>query len=227
MIRRIAWSLYGRYAWDQNQNHQVTESVRARILAALDESRRSAGAFVLDAGCGTGYYAAGIRDAGYRVLGVDYAGGMINKARAKFGNLDSLRFEKADLSRALPYPDSTFDHIVSVSVLQSVPDPVFTLREFRRILKPEGTIVITHTPRPDGQQVAVDQDGGGRPGSVVKRSRISGILLRAKSAAERKGFSSYWTLGELKAILARGGLTVSKTEFVCSIIILTARSGSE
>lgn len=222
-MKKIAWSLYGRYAWDQNQNYRVTESVRARILTALDESRRSAGKYVLDAGCGTGYYAAGIRDAGFQVLAVDYARGMINKARAKFGSQDSLCFEKVDLSKVLPYPDMTFDHVVSVSVLQSVPDPVFTLREFRRILKPEGTMVITHTPRPDGRQLAVDQDGSGLAGPAAKKSFFSAILLRIKSAAERRGFSSYWALGELKEILGRSGLAVLKTEFVCSIIIITAK----
>ena len=223
LIRRIAWSMYGRYAWDQNQNYKVTESVRARILAALNENRRSTAENVLDAGCGTGNYAASIRVAGFQVLAVDYARGMIKKARKKFGNQDSLRFEKVDLSKAFPFPDSTFNHIVCVSVLQSVPDPVFILQEFRRILKPEGTLVITHTPRPDGHQMAVDQDGSGRPGTSAKKGNFSGILLRAKSAAERRGFSNYWALGDLKEILTRSGLTIIKTEFVCSIIIIMAK----
>lgn len=202
----------------------MTESVCARILAALNENRRSTGENILDAGCGTGYYAARIRDAGFQVRAVDCVNGMIKKAQSKFGTKDSLQFEKVDLSRALPYLDSTFNHTVSVSVLQSVPDPHFMLHEFRRVLKPEGTIVTTHTPKPDAHQISVDQNGSGYTDPTAKKSNLSTILLRVKSAAERKGFSNLWTLGELKEIFARSGLMVMKTEFVCSIIIITAKS---
>ena len=81
-----------------------------------------------------------------------------------------LQFERTDLAKVLPYQDAAFDHIVSVSVLQSVPDPVFTLQEFRRILKPEGLVIITHSPKPDTHHIPLKQHVGRQSGHASKKT---------------------------------------------------------
>ncbi len=43
----------------------------------------------------------------------------------------------------LPYPDKFFDVIYMITVTGEIPDPVRTLREFRRVLKPAGTLAIS------------------------------------------------------------------------------------
>ena len=45
-------------------------------------------------------------------------------------------------ARLLPYPASTFDAAYLVTVLGEVPDPAAALRELRRVLKPEGRLLI-------------------------------------------------------------------------------------
>ncbi|TAE30932.1 MAG: class I SAM-dependent methyltransferase [Candidatus Kapaibacterium sp.] len=44
---------------------------------------------------------------------------------------------------ALPYPDAFFDIAYSVSVIEHIPDPLPTMREMVRVLKPGGTLILT------------------------------------------------------------------------------------
>ncbi|MEZ4293521.1 MAG: methyltransferase domain-containing protein [Polyangiaceae bacterium] len=56
-------------------------------------------------------------------------------------------------SDALPFPDSTFDAVVSTLVLCSVPDPARSLAEMRRVLRPAGKLIylehVAAEDRPD------------------------------------------------------------------------------
>ena len=58
------------------------------------------------------------------------------------------RSRAGNLSSPLPFPDATFDRILSINVLYALPDPDFTMRELLRVLKPNGVIVVT-SPAPE------------------------------------------------------------------------------
>lgn len=57
-------------------------------------------------------------------------------------------------AETLPYPDATFDHVVSSLVFCSVNDQVQVLREIRRVLKPGGTLHMVEHVRPQTRWVA-------------------------------------------------------------------------
>lgn len=57
-------------------------------------------------------------------------------------------------AETLPYPDATFDHVVSSLVFCSVNDQVQVLREIRRVLKPSGTLHMVEHVRPRTPWVA-------------------------------------------------------------------------
>lgn len=57
-------------------------------------------------------------------------------------------------AETLPYPDATFDHVVSSLVFCSVNDQVQVLREIRRVLKPSGTLHMVEHVRPRTHWVA-------------------------------------------------------------------------
>mgnify|MGYP003466422549 CR=1 FL=1 len=98
------------------------------------------GASVLDIGCGPGTITAEFADrvAPGRVVGVDAAAAVIERAAAQFDR-PNLQFMVGD-AYALPFDDDSFDVVHAHQVLQHVSDPVAVLREMRRVAKPGGVV---------------------------------------------------------------------------------------
>ena len=73
-------------------------------------------------------------------MGVDFNSAYIAYARDR-GRFANLSFERGDL-RALNFADASFDVIWSRFVLYFLPSPEDAIREFRRILRPGGEVVV-------------------------------------------------------------------------------------
>jgi ubiquinone/menaquinone biosynthesis C-methylase UbiE len=97
---------------------------------------------VLDAGCGTGVMGLLFAEMGHQVTGVDLSEGMLSKAREK-ANEQNLPFElgKADAEH-LPFHDRTFDVVVTRHLLWTLPHPGLALKEWHRVLKEGGRLLI-------------------------------------------------------------------------------------
>jgi ubiquinone/menaquinone biosynthesis C-methylase UbiE len=93
----------------------------------------------LDAACGTGRHAGFLVSLGHTVVGFDESPEMLAVARAK---VPEARFREADLS-ALPVPGSSVDLVVCALALSHVPDLDRALREFVRVLRPGGHLVLS------------------------------------------------------------------------------------
>jgi ubiquinone/menaquinone biosynthesis C-methylase UbiE len=93
----------------------------------------------LDAACGTGRHAAELAALGHRVIGVDTTEAMLEVARAKVPDADFRRGALEDL----PLGDESVDVITCALALTHVPDLTPVLREFRRVLRPGGTAVLS------------------------------------------------------------------------------------
>ncbi|WP_284748158.1 class I SAM-dependent methyltransferase [Amycolatopsis sp. RTGN1] len=89
----------------------------------------------LDVGCGTGALTSAALDAGdpAEVVGVDPSEGFLTTARASVTD-PRASFEVAD-ARELPFPDDSFDVVVSGLVLNFVPDPVRAAAEIARVTR--------------------------------------------------------------------------------------------
>jgi malonyl-CoA O-methyltransferase len=117
-------------------------------LLALEEPEADhalgdvAGLELLDVGTGTGRHALRLAARGAHVTAIDFSENMLAKARAKKG-ADRVRFENHDVTQRLPYPDASFDRVLSALVLEHVPDVAAFLRELGRVTRPDGRIVIT------------------------------------------------------------------------------------
>lgn len=55
----------------------------------------------------------------------------------------NLTLSSADLNRKLPLPDSTADVVIALAVIEHLDKPRTFLREIRRILKPNGLVLLT------------------------------------------------------------------------------------
>lgn len=101
---------------------------------------------VLDYGCGSGYGSSHIARTAGSVEGVDVADDAIEYARGQFP-ADNLRFSAIDPQAGLPFPDSSFDTVLSFQVFEHVEDTVHYLSEARRVLVPGGTLVLVTPDR--------------------------------------------------------------------------------
>lgn len=108
-----------------------------------------AGSYVLEAGCGTGSQTIIIagQNPDCSFLSIDISPPSLATARARIRETlgkageSQITFEQGDITR-LSYPDGTFDHIFICFVLEHLTDPVAALKEFRRVLKPGGSITV-------------------------------------------------------------------------------------
>ncbi|HET6582884.1 MAG TPA: class I SAM-dependent methyltransferase [Nannocystaceae bacterium] len=97
---------------------------------------------VCDLGCGTGRHTAWLANAGARVTALDFSPGMISRARAKAG-WEHVHFVQHDLTEPLPLPGAAFDRVLSSLVVDHIPDLVAFFGECRRIVKPDGLVVVS------------------------------------------------------------------------------------
>jgi ubiquinone/menaquinone biosynthesis C-methylase UbiE len=93
---------------------------------------------ILELGCGTGNDAARLAREGYTLTAIDLSTEAIAQARAKFGS--GINFLVADMARPLPFPDRSFDAVMSNVAVHMFPDGVTrsVFAEVARVVRPEG-----------------------------------------------------------------------------------------
>lgn len=157
-------------------------------------ARLAPGESVLDVGCGTGALAiaAGkqVGRAG-EVCGVDPSPEMVARARRKAAKAGvAVRFETA-AAQALPFPDATFDAVLSCLVLHHVSE----------VGRPQAIGEISRVLKPGGSFLAIDF------GSSGKRTR-QGVLHRLHGRLHRLRGHADFDLEELTPALESEALEV-------------------
>ncbi len=123
------------------------------------------------------------------------------KMLAQTLGLDNYTAEYQD-ARQLTYPDNSFDLVYSISVIEHIPDQgdMQALQEFRRVLKPGGTLVIEVPYRRKGKDVFRNTDSKGAPAEseqFYERYYDAGTLAERLLSApglklDRKAILSEW-----------------------------------
>jgi ubiquinone/menaquinone biosynthesis C-methylase UbiE len=113
----------------------------------VELARLQAGDTVLDAGTGTGMaaFAAAMKVGRQgRVIGVDIGEEILEEARRKLYALPhpSISFFYGDMEQ-LEFPDNAFDAVLSASSLFFLADMSAGLKEYQRVLKPNGTVAVS------------------------------------------------------------------------------------
>lgn len=119
-----------------NRDNKVPQMIGSRgshswILRTLEQLPRGK---ALDAPTGRGAIAKAMKELGYEVYCADIDPGLY---------AGEFPFERVDLNGPLPYQDAFFDVVVCANALHRIANFRFALKEFGRVLKPGGTLLIS------------------------------------------------------------------------------------
>lgn len=98
---------------------------------------------ILDVACGTGELERRVMEIhpAQAIVGVDITEAMLSRARTKLAAYPHVVFYQAD-SAALPFPDASFDCVVTSSAFHYMRNPERVLSEFARVLTPNGRLIL-------------------------------------------------------------------------------------
>ncbi len=186
-VREIAYEHWHRYAW-------ATQLVKGRR--------------VLDAACGEGYGSYLLSREADHVTGVDIDEQAIEHAARRYPGRN-IEFRQADCT-ALPLADDAVDVVVSFETLEHLAEQDQLLAEFRRVLRPEGFLLISS---PDKKTYS-DETGYDNPFHVreLYRDQFEALLERHFPAFRLFGqklmfVSALWSLdgaGEGESLMIDG-----------------------
>ena len=143
----------------------------------VELARLEPGQTVLDVGCGTGTLAiASKRRVGMAgtVHGIDASPEMIDRARRKVAKAGVDVAFQTGIVEALPFPDASFDAVMSTLMLHHLPRPVREqcAREMRRVVKPGGRVLAVDFATParerKGLLARLHRHGFMRLGDIVE-----------------------------------------------------------
>jgi ubiquinone/menaquinone biosynthesis C-methylase UbiE len=150
-----AFRAFERTGWDETApRYQQTFGLctSQAVPFLLDEAHVASGVRVLDLACGPGYAATAAVARGAIAAGLDLVGGMISRAKLPCPAAD---FREGDAG-ALPWPDASFNAVVSNFGVNHFPDVERALGEVMRVLAPGGRLAFTvweSNDRCEGQQL--------------------------------------------------------------------------
>ncbi|MFY9928138.1 MAG: class I SAM-dependent methyltransferase [Streptosporangiaceae bacterium] len=146
--------------------------------AALAREAAGSPRSILDVGCGPGYlllHLAADFPQAERLTGLDAAPAMIKKANAATPPGDGRLAFTVGVAERLPYPDHSFDLVVSTTSFDHWADQQAGLRECARVLTPGGHLVLADLFSP----LLIPTQVGTRRGKARTRARATRLLAAA------------------------------------------------
>jgi len=140
-----------RATWAAGDYNQIAQGIQAVADHVVRSGRIRAGERVLDVACGTGNTALMARARGAAVTGLDLTPELLAVAqkRAAEEGYGDITWKVGD-AEDLPFPDGTFDVVVSSCGLMFAPDQQKVADEVARVAKPGGRIAIQAWTREGG-----------------------------------------------------------------------------
>ncbi len=174
---------------------------RWRVRKAFAFLEPKADERILDCGCGLGFYLMALcRAAGCRSHGLDRDGWALQFART-LGDESQFALYLGD-ARHLPYGDACFDKVLLSEVLEHLDDDLGALQEARRVLRPQGTLVVT-VPYRDYPFLydPINYVCERVVGHAIRRGRLSGAWM---------GHRRLYGIGGIRRLTEVAGFTIEE-----------------
>ncbi len=185
-----SWFLPRRF-WHVHKNKEVVERVE--------------GEYILDVGCGSGTIVKRLLKKGKKTIGIDIGKKFVDFCKSKY---KSAVFCEAD-AQFLPFSNKCFDTIVCSEVIEHLENPEKALKEFNRVLRPRGKLILT-TPNISFLWAFVE--------AIWTRIRRKMLETRHKSFTRRR----------LRFLLDRSGFNILHNDLFMlrCLLVVTARKES-
>jgi SAM-dependent methyltransferase len=157
------------------------DQVRGKVAKALGGWPKRSFGDALEIGSGTGYFSLNLLQLGVveRLVATDISPGMLAELSTTAERLGlEVRTEETDAER-LPFEDSSFDFVFGHAVLHHLPDLAGALAEFRRVLRPGGTLAFCGEPSHYGDLVAAVPKRGAQLVAPLWRLALGASSRRA------------------------------------------------
>lgn len=117
-------------SWFKTEEGRRADRLEKALLKDLS-ARFDGSGTMLDVGAGTGHFTRWFQELGWNVIGVDISMPMLNEARRRDPHFRCVVADGA----LLPFPETSFDVVATITTLEFVSQPVRVLREMMRVSK--------------------------------------------------------------------------------------------
>lgn len=125
--------IFNNQYYKNNQSYGKIGQRQMTMASLADKNQK-----ILDLGCGTGNFIELLKQKNASVEGVD-----ISTKATKIAKKKGLKIKTADLHKTFPYSKNNFDTITAGEIIEHIYDTDFFLREIKRILKPNGFLILS------------------------------------------------------------------------------------
>jgi SAM-dependent methyltransferase len=161
--------------------HEATKHSNRYILSLLGPARSRR---MLEVGCGIGTFLVDARDAGWAMSGLEINAEFPGFCRKELGIEDVAVGVISDP----PFPDASFDAVAMLDVLEHMYDPVLSVTNCARLMKPGGTLVVKSPNGPmQLRKERVKKMLGSGDGYVATIGHLNQFTPKTLSLAFRKG----------------------------------------
>jgi ubiquinone/menaquinone biosynthesis C-methylase UbiE len=158
---------------------------------------------LLDAGCGPGLLLREFAPRAQEAVGVDATPAMLDKARELLvqAALSNVQLLEADMEQ-LPFPDASFDAVVSRYTFHHLLHPERAMAELARVCKPGGRVVVCDAaPRPDAREAYDDWERIRDPSHTSARTEAELVAL-ARAELTQLQVRRFRLLSDVRELLA-------------------------
>ena len=124
------------------KRYEYLEEINEGVLRQIPVSFSAPSPSVLDVGCGSGALSEAIKQKGYEVWGLEENEEAAGRASARIDRVMRLNLHDFEAVRSA-VGERRFDYLVFSDVLEHVYDPFSVLREYLRLVKEGGRVVIS------------------------------------------------------------------------------------